>query len=170
MEQEAAEEGVGYHELMGRRQRYRLLDLEQLCWRVGTSSVDELRRLIEAGITEGITQGAIKRMRYWTQALGVGSQEFLKRSQGLIFTRSETEIVEQPSQIFVLQETPTPYIEKRTSKKNLLSYLHSAVCFGVVLLILEGLTRLGSKTAPRSSRTTREPSDGSGLVRHGMTQ
>ena len=40
-----------------------------------------------------------KRMEYWTRALGVGSQEFLEKSQGLIFTRLETKIVEQPDGI-----------------------------------------------------------------------
>ena len=106
----------GYHEIMGSRQRYRLLDLERLCWRLGTSSLEELRRQIEFGITERIAQGAIKRMEYWTRALGVGSQEFLEKSQGLIFTRLETKIVEQPDGMYVLQEAPEPCSQKRASK------------------------------------------------------
>jgi hypothetical protein len=40
-------EWVGYHELMGRRRRYRLLDLDRLCWRLGTEEIEEVRQNLE---------------------------------------------------------------------------------------------------------------------------
>ena len=32
-------EWLGYHEIMGQRRRYRLLDLDRLCWRLQTDSL-----------------------------------------------------------------------------------------------------------------------------------
>ena len=45
-------EWVGYHEIMGQRQRYRLLDLERLCWRLATETVEEVRANLEAAFQE----------------------------------------------------------------------------------------------------------------------
>ena len=44
-------EWVGYHEIMGQRQRYRLLDLERLCWRLRTDDLGEVRE--ESGGSSG---------------------------------------------------------------------------------------------------------------------
>lgn len=107
-------EWVGYHEIMGQRERYRLLDLDRLCWRLRSDSLAEVRQLIEAGIEERIARGEVKRMEHWTQALAVGSREFLEKSQKLIFSRSETEIVERGDNLFVLKEEAVPYNQETT--------------------------------------------------------
>ena len=100
---------VGYHEIMGHRKRYRLLDLERLCWRFGCGSLAEVQKQIELGIQEKIVRGELRRVAHWTQSLGVGSREFLERFQGQMFTRLETQIEEETDGIFVLREEPTPY-------------------------------------------------------------
>lgn len=43
-------EWLGYPEIMGQRQRYRLMDLERLCWRLRTESVPELGKNLEAAL------------------------------------------------------------------------------------------------------------------------
>ena len=43
---------VGYHEIMGERYRYRLLDLDRLCWRLGTSDLAEVRCNLEAALAD----------------------------------------------------------------------------------------------------------------------
>jgi putative transposase len=35
-------EWVGYHEIMGLRRRYRLIDLDRLCWRLRADSGEEV--------------------------------------------------------------------------------------------------------------------------------
>ena len=110
-------EWVGYHEIMGQRRRYCLLDSERLCWRLGRASVEEVRRQIEMGLAERIARGEVKRIGYWTEALGVGSRGFLEQHRGLILGRMETEIVEVPDQgVNVLREEAIPYGQERGSK------------------------------------------------------
>ena len=43
---------VGYHEIMDTRQRYGLIDLERLCWRLGTASLEEVRSNLEVCLAE----------------------------------------------------------------------------------------------------------------------
>jgi putative transposase len=102
-------EWVGYHEIMGRRQRYRMVDLERLCWRLGTTSLEEVRKNLEAMLQERIEREELKREPYWTESLAVGSPEFVKRIQPLILSRRETEIVEEKAGCWVLKEAETPY-------------------------------------------------------------
>jgi putative transposase len=111
-------EWVGYHEIMGRRQRYRLIDLDRLCWRMGTNDPEELRRNIEHGLNERIRCRHFQREAFWTQALGVGSRQFLEQTQAMIFTRLETRIEDATESICVLKEEPIPYHYKRLGKSG----------------------------------------------------
>ena len=85
---------VGYHEIIGQRQRYRLGDLERLCWRLRAGSLDELRKNLAASLAEKIAQADAKREPCWTESLPVGSLGFLEKAKPLILSRRETEIVE----------------------------------------------------------------------------
>ena len=49
-------EWVGYHEIMGSRRRYRFLDLDQLCWRLGTAKLEEIRNNLAASLEERIAR------------------------------------------------------------------------------------------------------------------
>jgi putative transposase len=111
-------EWVGYHEIMGRRQRYRLLDLERLCWRLGTTSLEEVRANLEAMIQERIDRGELKREPCWTESLAVGSSDFVKQMQPLILSRRETEVVEEESGLWVLKEAEAPYGSEWGSKSG----------------------------------------------------
>jgi len=102
--------------MMGRRQRYRLVDLERLCWRLGTTNLEEVRRNLEAMLRERIEQDELKREPCWTESLAVGSPEFVKRIQPLILSRRETEIVEEQAGLWVLKEEETPYSSDLGSK------------------------------------------------------
>ena len=104
---------VGYHEIMGTRSRYRLLDLERLCWRVGASSLEDLRKNLDASLAETIAQDRVKRETCWTESLAVGSNSFVEKIQPLILSRRETEITQTDSNMWVLQETAIPYGQKR---------------------------------------------------------
>jgi len=100
---------VGYHEIMGRRQRYRLLDLDRLCWRLGTTRLEEVQKNLEASLLEAIARDEMKRQACWTESLAVGSPAFLERMQPLILSRRETEIVEQGPDLWILKEMGVPY-------------------------------------------------------------
>ena len=108
---------LGYHEIMGQRQRYRLLDLDRLCWRLRTGSLVEVGRNLEAALGELIAQEQLKRAPCWTEGLAVGSAGFLERIRPLILSRQETELVQRDQEVWVLQESALPYGAK-TGAKN----------------------------------------------------
>ena len=111
-------EWVGYHEIMGERSRYRLVDLEQLCWRLGVGSVEELRKNLTVSLAERIARGEAKREPCWTESLAVGSVGFIERIKPLILSRRETEVVQTAENVWALQETAIAYGQKRGPKNG----------------------------------------------------
>ena len=69
----------------GQRQRYRLVALERLCWRLGTTSLEAVRGNLEALLQARIERDELKRAPYWT------------------------EIVEEKAGLWVLKEREAPY-------------------------------------------------------------
>ena len=107
---------VGYQEIMGERERYRVLDLERLCWRLGVGSVEEVRKNLEASLVERIAADQLKREPCWTESLAVGSAEFLEKFKPEDFSRRETELVETAIGVWSLKEASIPYSSKTASK------------------------------------------------------
>ena len=107
---------LGYHEMMGQRQRYRVLDLDRHCWRLQVQSLTQVRKNLEAALGEQIAQEQFKRQPCWTEGLAVGSTSFLERIRPLLLSRQETELVEQDGETWVLQEASIPYGSKTPSK------------------------------------------------------
>jgi putative transposase len=98
---------------MGRRQRYRLVNLERLCWRLGTASLQEVRKNLELTLQETIVRDQMKREACWTESLAVGSKSYLQEIQPLILSRQETGLVQESEAVWVLQEQPIAYGQKR---------------------------------------------------------
>ena len=109
-------EWLGYPEIMGHRRRYRLLDLERLCWRLATRDVGELRRNLEAALADAIARGEVKREAIWTEVLAVGSAGFVEKIKPMILTRRETEVAELGDGVSFLREPPSPHGLERGSK------------------------------------------------------
>jgi putative transposase len=110
---------VGLHEIMGERRRYRLLDLEQLCWRLGAVNIGDVRRNLAAALDEMIARQQMKRTECWTEGLAVGSVGFLKQIQPLILSRRQTDMVqEQSTTMWVLKEDAPAYGQKTNPKKQ----------------------------------------------------
>ncbi|MBU6402763.1 MAG: transposase [Verrucomicrobia bacterium] len=103
---------VGYHDILGTRQRNRLVDLERLCWRLGAGSLDEVGRNLIASLADRIERGDAKREPCWTESLAVGSMGFVQRMQPLILSRVETGIVEAAEDVWTLQEAVVAYGQK----------------------------------------------------------
>ena len=103
---------LGYHEIMGLRRRYRLIDLDRLCWRLGASSLEDIRKHLEASLSERIAGDQVKREPRWTESLAVGSAGFVEKIKPLILSRRETEMVETAENMWALREAETPYGQK----------------------------------------------------------
>jgi putative transposase len=110
---------AGYHEIMGQRQRYRLVDVERLCWRLRAGSLDELWKNLAASLAEKIAQDDAKREPCWTESLAVGSVGFLEKVKPLILSRRETEIVASAdNKVWCLQEEVIAYGHKKCLKND----------------------------------------------------
>ena len=107
---------VGYHEIMGSRTRYRLIDLDRLCWRLRTDSVEEVRKNLAASLADRIARDQMKREAIWTESLAVGSKGFVQQIQPIILSRRQTEVVEKVPDLWTLGETPIPYGQKTGPK------------------------------------------------------
>ena len=84
---------VGFHEIMGRRKRYRLIDLERLGWRLGADNVEEVPKSLIASLAERIARNEVIREPCWTESLAVGSLGFVEKVKPLILFRRKTEMV-----------------------------------------------------------------------------
>jgi putative transposase len=102
-------EWVGFHEIMGIRRRYRLVDLERLCWRLAADDIQQVRCNLEAALAEAIARGEMKREPIWTESLAVGSSGFLERIKPMVLSRRETEVLAVGDGMSVLQEGAPRY-------------------------------------------------------------
>ena len=102
---------------MGQRQRYRLLDLDRLCWRLRAADLDQVRKNLAVSLAERIARNELKRQARWTQSLAVGSRAFVETVRPLISERSETEIAMTAGNIWSLHEAMVPYGQE-TRPKN----------------------------------------------------
>jgi putative transposase len=102
-------EWVGYHEIVGQRQRYRLLDLDRLCWRLRAGSLADLRAGLERGLADAVARDERRREAWWTESVAVGRPDFLERIRPMILSRRELETIEPENGVWVLRELEVPY-------------------------------------------------------------
>ena len=107
---------VGFHEIMGSRKRYRLIDVERLCWRLRAENVEEVRKNLNASLAERIARDKVKREPCWTESLAVGSLGFVEKVKPLTLFRPKPEIVPTADNVWALQEAVIPYGQKRGAK------------------------------------------------------
>lgn len=75
-------EWTGWTELMGRRQRNRLLDLDCLLASLAVKTVEMFRGLHKERVERALSRRALEREPWWSEAVAVGSQEFTKKIEG----------------------------------------------------------------------------------------
>jgi putative transposase len=78
-----------YQELMGLRQRFRILDFERVLALLGGVSAAEFRQHYEALIKERIAKDERKREAQWTEAIAVGSEKFVREMAAVIKGRQQ---------------------------------------------------------------------------------
>ena len=105
-------EWLGFHEIMGTRRRYGLIDQGRLCWRRRARSIEEVRKNLRLSLANRIARGQAEREACWTQGLAVGSRRFVEKVQPLMLSRRETEIVAATEAVWYLQEAAAPYGQK----------------------------------------------------------
>ena len=68
----------GYHELVGERKRYRLLDIRGLIELLGVEGRESLAEFHRQHIDEAIKNQQLNREAVWTESIAVGSKEFIE--------------------------------------------------------------------------------------------
>jgi len=100
----------GYQELMGFRKRFRILDVDHLLARFRGVSIEEFKRHYDALITERIAKGNLTREPKWTEAIAVGSEEYVRQVADQIKGRQQVEITGS-GQTWALHDAGTSYAE-----------------------------------------------------------
>jgi hypothetical protein len=68
----------GYQELMGLRQRFCLLDISRLLDLLDMRDLTVFKEIHEAKIDSAIQQGRLNRESQWTEAIAVGSEDYVR--------------------------------------------------------------------------------------------
>ncbi len=68
----------GYQEIAGRRERFRILEIDRLVEILGLSDRKSLCQIHQQRIVEAITAGRLIREGLWTESIAVGSEAFLR--------------------------------------------------------------------------------------------
>jgi putative transposase len=105
-------EWTGWRELMGLRQRYRLLDLEQLITCLEEPTVAAFRMRYGAMLEEALQRGELRRQPWWTESVAVGSEEFVREAEVVLRTqgmRLRTVVEETDGGAWMLRESEPPY-------------------------------------------------------------
>lgn len=101
----------GYDELMGNRQRYRLIDLEEVQRAVQARSSQEFREHYEAAIEARLAQHLCRREPQWTESIAVGSASFVQEVSTHQSHRQKLEFraVDPAGDTWLLREAERPY-------------------------------------------------------------
>jgi putative transposase len=102
---------TGYAELMGMRQRYRILDMPRLLRHVGATSEESFRENYGRAIDAALGRRDLARDPIWTESLAVGSQAFATRVGGGIRNRMSVDIqaTDADPTVWIAKETPAAY-------------------------------------------------------------
>ena len=110
-----------HDELVGTRQRYRLIDKKRLIESLGTGSEQQLREWYLDAVQRRIAEGALRREDHWTASLAVGSREFVERAKSQYANRCsfDTESVSgTDTATWTIRETSVAYEPFSGSKKS----------------------------------------------------
>jgi len=99
----------GYAEIVGRRKRYRLLDLtETMKWVGGTCPVAFAENYASV-VDEAVANHEFRREPMWTESIAVGRESFIQTVQESTTRRREFTISEQRTGFWTVKESPAPY-------------------------------------------------------------
>ena len=99
----------GYHEILGRKVRNRILDLRGLSTMLEVDDLDALRRQYQDKVDEAVVPQELARDKRWTESLAVGSSGFIEEFQSHLKARGKGRQVMEDQGRFVLREGLTGY-------------------------------------------------------------
>lgn len=100
-----------YHEWMGERQRFRIIEPERIIPALGFGNVEaeQFRKYLDSEITRKIEEGELSRESIWTKSVAVGSQEYLERVEQSNGWRRRFKKEQSTEETWVLRDEATAY-------------------------------------------------------------
>lgn len=99
----------GYHELVGLRQRYRLLDLDRVLELFTQSHPRSFARSYEAAVAQELRDRRLSRNPIWTESIAVGSETFVRAIADATKIRKTLEMAESADGSWYVSEREIPY-------------------------------------------------------------
>jgi putative transposase len=99
----------GYHELVGDRQRYRLLDLRRVFELFPGPDPASFAQTYDASIARTIADHQLSRNSIWTQSIAVGSKSFVQTIAHAIRVRKRLRIAVSPDGNWIVAEEVESY-------------------------------------------------------------
>ncbi len=113
-------ETCGFHEIQEPPRRYRIIDREALAEALGLASSGELATMQRHWIEESL-QGDRQRQPWWSEALAVGSREFVDRMHDELGVRARHRIIEAGTDGYVLRDPSASYRGQNPAENAALS-------------------------------------------------
>jgi hypothetical protein len=112
-----------YRELMGKRQRYRIIDQPPLLWLTGFSSMGDFAGAHETRVEERLSLGGLVREPEWSEAIAVGDRDFVEAADHSISHRQAMEYIEVTKSgsegTWAVRERPIAYNANSSAKNGL---------------------------------------------------
>lgn len=99
----------GFSELVGARQRYRMLDIEEVLRLHGGCSREDFAVNYRRSIEDAIARGRLAREEMWTENIAVGSESFVRTVEEQTQNRVELDIGATASGMWTIREPTTAY-------------------------------------------------------------
>ncbi len=99
----------GYHEIQGNRRRNTIIDLDALTDALELTSVAALRLSHGEWISEALDAEAQRREEFWTQSIAVGSEAFVRQTQGNFCLKVKIRDIVKTDEAVLLRETEENY-------------------------------------------------------------
>ena len=111
----------GYNEIQNPRQRYSIIDHEDLMELLDIRSMDELKRTHRDFVEEALKNQGRERDRRWTESIAVGSEAFVRDTKERLGIKAVGREVMGGEGSFELREMEVPYEANFTPEKADLS-------------------------------------------------
>jgi len=99
----------GFHEIQTTPNRYRIIDIEQLCRLLEFSDIAKFRTAHLGWIATALQQSNLQRESVWTEAVAVGETSFLEAVKHKIQRRSPGRSLLLEKDVLCLRESREPY-------------------------------------------------------------
>jgi len=99
----------GYQEIAGRRQRYRILDLEELLRLSELEKLTAFAEWYDAELDKSLETASMRREPHWTESSAVGSKDFVRRIAALSKNRKRLEVKECVDDSWYVREPEACY-------------------------------------------------------------